>query len=60
MDKLVTKRLTNYIERYGILQEPQYGFRQGRGTTDQMLTVELLAQIQEERGEQFHVMLIDL
>eukprot|EP00117_Sycon_ciliatum_P006569 scpid70576/ scgid6250/ Probable RNA-directed DNA polymerase from transposon X-element; Reverse transcriptase len=34
MESIVNKQLVNYLERFNILPDSQYGFRQGRGTCD--------------------------
>lgn len=60
LDKIIANRIASHFERNGILSEPQYGFRKGRSTTDQMLTLELLTQIQSRRVQETHIMLIDL
>ena len=53
-------RIADHIEKAEYLAEPQYGFRKNRSTTDQMLTLELLSQIQKSRGQEFHIIHIDL
>lgn len=33
-EKVIGKRVTNYAEKYGLLSDSQYGFRQGRSASD--------------------------
>ena len=60
LDKILAERITTKLEETKFFAEPQYGFRKNRSTADQMLSLELLAQIQESRGQELHVILIDL
>ena len=53
-------RISYHIENTQYLAESQYGFRKNRSTTDQMLSLELLSQIQMKRNQELHVILIDL
>lgn len=39
IEKIVNKRLTNYLNKYNILSDSQYGFRQGRSTQDAVIPV---------------------
>ena len=60
LDKILAEKITTTLEETKHFAEPQYGFRKNRSTADQMLSLELLAQIQESRGQELHVILIDL
>ena len=60
LDKILAEKITTKLEETKFFAEPQYGFRKNRSTADQMLSLELLAQIQESRGQELHVILIDL
>ena len=42
LETVIKKRLVNYLEKYNILLEYQYGFRDARSTQD---AIELLTQI---------------
>jgi hypothetical protein len=39
LEKLLNKRLINYLEKYKILSNAQYGFRQGKTTDDAILNL---------------------
>ena len=60
LDKIMAGRISYHIENTQYLAESQYGFRKNRSTTDQMLSLELLSQIQTKRNQELHVILIDL
>ena len=60
LDKILAERIATKLEDTKHFAEPQYGFRKNRSTADQMLFLELIAQIQASRGQELHVVLIDL
>ena len=60
LDKILAEKITTTLEETQHFAEPQCGFRKNRSTADQMLSLELLAQIQESRGQELHIVLIDL
>ena len=60
IDRLLTKRLRKHLEETQTLSDEQAGFRKERGCSEQILSLELLAQIQSQRGEELHVCLIDI
>jgi len=39
MEKLVTNRLTYFVEKHNILSNIQSGFRKGRSTVDHIISV---------------------
>ena len=60
IDKLLAKRLRKHLEGKGILSDEQAGFRKGRGCQEQILSMELIAQIQQQQGKDLHICLIDI
>ena len=60
IDKIINRRLVQHLEENGLLSDEQAGFRKGRSCTEQILTLELISQIQEQRQEETHIWLIDV
>jgi len=44
MEKLVTNRLTYFVEKHNILSNIQSGFRKGRSTVDHIITLQAVLQ----------------
>jgi len=55
IDKIINRRLVQHLEENGLLSDEQAGFRKGRSCTEQILTLELISQIQEQRQEETHI-----
>lgn len=58
LDKIVTRRLTFFLEDNGLLHEMQFGFRRGKGTEDALRTV--LAFVDEAHNDNEHVVAVAL
>ena len=48
------------MEKHKVFSEEQAGFRKGRNCTEQILTLELISQIQTARDQDTHICLIDI
>ena len=56
--RMLEKRLTTCVE--GILDDSQYGFRLGRGTTDVIFVVKMILEKSWEWGVDKYALFIDL
>jgi len=59
-EKILTNRLTKYLETNNKLNKNQYGFRKGRGTTTALATFHEIIAISQQKGEQCIVALRDI
>ena len=60
LDKILNRQITQHLEKHQTLSDEQAGFRKGRNCTEQILTLELITQIQTARNEETHICLIDI
>ena len=58
--KIIARRLSEYCERVGILQEEHSGFRPNRSTTDMMLVIRRLQELARKKRFPMYVCFIDL
>ena len=58
--KILVRRLSEYLERVGILPEEQSGFRPSRSTTDMMFVIRRLQQLARKKRILLYVCFIDL
>ena len=58
--KITARRLSEYCERVGTLQEEQSGFRPNRSTTDMMFVIRRLQELAWKKRIPLYVCLIDL
>ena len=58
--KIISRRLSDYCERVGILPEEQRGFRPNCSTTDMMLVIRRLQELARKKQIPLYVCFIDL
>ena len=58
--KIITRHLSEYCERVGILPEEQSGFRPNRSTTDMMFVIRRLQELARKKRVPLYVCFIDL
>ena len=58
--KIITRRLSDYCERLGILPEEQSGFRPNRSTTYMMFLIRRRQELARKKRIPLYVCLIDL
>ena len=58
--KIIARRLREYCERVGILPKEQSGFRRNRSTTDMMLAIRRLQELERKKRISLYVCSIDL
>ena len=58
--KIITRHLSRYCERVGILPEEQSGFRPNRSTTDMMFVIRRLQELARKKQIPLYVCFIDL
>ena len=58
--KIIARRLSDYCERVGILQEEQSGFRPNRSTTDMVFVIRRLQELVWKKRIPLYVCFIDL
>ena len=57
--KIIARRLSEYCERVGILQEEQSGFQPNRSTTDKMFVIRRLQELARKKRIPLYVCFID-
>jgi hypothetical protein len=60
IEKLINTRLVNYLNKYNLLSDCQYGFRQGRSTEDAVLALTTLISNNLDKGEKCIAVFLDL
>jgi len=60
LGRIILNRLTQYVDKLGILPESQCGFRSGRGTTDMTFTFRQLQEKCKEHQQDLYAIIIDL
>ena len=60
LGKIINQNISTHMEKHKVFSEEQAGFRKGRNCTEQILTLELISQIQTAREEDTHICLIDI
>ena len=58
-EKIITDRITEWVEERGLLVEEQGGFRKGRGCMDQIWTLNEIVQSRREKRKHTYMAFID-